>query len=150
MPEKNWTFEEIEALYRQFNPGAIDGGGKKVVVGDSSPQIRSTLISALENKGFEVFSGDSGLTVLRQIREKQPDCCLLDVALGQVGGLDILEALKKDPRYAAMPVIILSARREKRDILVAQKLGAAAFIGKPFQMEEVLRRVDELCGAAKR
>jgi DNA-binding response OmpR family regulator len=146
VPEKKWAYDEVEALYRQFNPNAVDGGGKKVVVAEDSPPMRALMVSALEKKGFVVHSAENGLEALKLIRADMPDCAVLDIGLPQVSGLDILEAMKKDPHFASIPVLIVTARKEKRDIMLAQKLGAAGYIVKPFRMEEVLKRVEELCG----
>jgi CheY-like chemotaxis protein len=145
MPERHWTFEEVEALYRQFNPAAIDGEGKKVLVADDMVQIRTLLANALTQKGFTVFTAENGLQALNLIRKEMPDCCLLDIMMPQLSGFDLLEILRKDPRYAAIPVVMVTARKEKRDILTAQRLGAAGYILKPFQLEDVLKRVQEIC-----
>jgi len=145
MSARVWTFEEVEAMYRRLNPGAIDGSGCKVVVAEDMLPMRMLLVNALTKKGFTVLPVENGLQALRLIRDKQPDCVLLDLMLPQMGGFEILEALKKDERYASIPILICSARKEARDIVTARKLGAAGYITKPFQIEEVLRRVEELC-----
>ena len=147
MPEKRWTFAEIEALYRQLNPQGACHEGKKVVVAEDNPPMRNLVCSALGKRGFEVFSAENGLQALKLIRQHRPDCCILDLMLPQIGGLDILEAMRKDENYAHIPVVIMTARKEKRDVIVAQQLGVSAYLIKPFAIEELIKRVEDACGA---
>jgi DNA-binding response OmpR family regulator len=147
MPEeKNWTFEEVEELYRQFNPNAVDGQDKVILIAEDSPPMRSVLASAFRKKGFEVIEADNGLTALKIIRDKTPDCCLLDIGMPHVSGLDILDAMKKDDKYANVPVLIVSARKEKKDIVMALRLGAVGYIVKPFSIDQVIRKTADAMG----
>ncbi len=145
MDKKDWTFAEIDELYRRFNPDALDGGGKTVVVAEDSAPMRSVICAALKSKGFKAIPAENGLQALKKVRDSMPDCCLLDLNLPKVSGFDILEALKKDPRYSAIPILVCSARKEKRDIIMASKYGAAGYVTKPFEMEELLKRISDLC-----
>jgi CheY-like chemotaxis protein len=142
--KKNWTFEEVEELYKKFNPSALDGGGKVVMVAEDSAPMRSIIARALERSGFSVLEAPNGLQALKMIRDSSPDCCILDINMPQISGLEILEAMRNDERYASIPVIICTAMKDKRSILVAQKLGAAAYILKPFQMPDLLAKISEV------
>ncbi len=146
MAKKDWTFEEIEGLYRQLFPRDVDGEGKQVLVADDSAPMRSVICAALKKSGFDAVSAPNGLQALQKIRKNPPDLCILDVNMPQATGFDILEAMRGDPKYASIPVILCTARKERSDILMAQKLQASAYIMKPFQMEDLLKKVAELLG----
>ncbi|MBN2713891.1 MAG: response regulator [Planctomycetes bacterium] len=149
MSEKKWTFDEVDEMYRRFNPSAINGGGKKILVAEDSPPMRALIVSSFEKKGFTVFQADNGLTALRLIKKELPDCCLLDINMPQVSGLDILEAIKKDAKYSSIPVFMVTARKEKRDILLATKMGAAGYIVKPFEMANLIQRISDTLGTGE-
>lgn len=147
MAKKQWTFDEVEALYRQFNPNAIDGAGQTVLVAEDQPPMRKLIANALRKKGFEVLEAENGLQALKHIRASLPDLCLLDINMPQVSGLDILEAMQKDDRFANIPVVIVTARKEKRDIMLAQKYGAAGYVIKPFVVEDLMQKVRDILQA---
>lgn len=141
MADKSWTYEEVLELYRQFNPNAASGEGATIVVAEDNEPMRNLVCAALEKQGYTALPTDNGLDALRMIRDAKPGCVVLDINLPKVSGLDVLEAVKRDPKYAAIPIMIISARKEKRDILLATKLGASAYLVKPFQTEELLSRI---------
>lgn len=144
--EKNWTYEEVSKLFKEFAPSAVDGEGKVVVVAEDSAPMRAVICAALKKKGFVVHEAQNGLTALKLVRSHVPDCCLFDINMPQLTGFDILEAMKKDDRYSSIPVVLCTARKQKRDIVLAQRLGAAGYFIKPFKMEDILMKVASLCG----
>jgi len=74
-----------------------------------------------------------------------PKFILLDVKLPKIDGLQILAAIKKDPRTRAIPVVIMTSSSEQRDLIEGYKLGVNAFIQKPVDFDE-FRRVIERVG----
>jgi hypothetical protein len=89
--------------------------------------------------------GSLGVTVAR---DHQPDLIFLDLNLPDMGGQELLGRLRADPRTADLPVVVISA-----DVTAGQharliEAGARDFVPKPFDVERLLRIVDELCGAA--
>ena len=141
MAESQWTFEKVEELYKRFNPMAIDGEGRKVVVAEDSTPMRAVICSSLEKYGFEAIPAENGLIALQKIRKERPACCLLDINMPKMSGLSVLEAVRKDPAIADTAVLICTARKERREILQATQLGASGYIVKPFQMDDLLQRV---------
>ncbi len=146
---KNWTFDEVDALYRRFNPNDFDGEGRRVVIAEDTAPILTLLCNSLERKGFSVTGTGDGLAALKLIRDTRPDLCLLDINLPKISGLDILEAMRRDERYAKIPVAIVTARKEKRDIVMATKLGVCGYFIKPFKIEDILKRVQEIFPPSK-
>lgn len=76
---------------------------------------------------------------------RPPKVVLLDVKLPKVGGLQVLAAMKQDPRTQAIPVVIMTSSAEQRDLIVSYKLGVNAFIQKPVDFD-AFRQVIESVG----
>ncbi len=149
MTQKQYTYEMVEELYQTFNPNAVDGSGARIIVAEDNPPMRKLVAQALQRKGFEVFEAPDGLEALKIIRAQAPDLAILDIQMPKVTGLSILEAMRRDERFRNTPVIMATARKNKKDVVLAQKLQASAYILKPFKMEDVLAKVAELLEQAR-
>ncbi|MBD3562437.1 response regulator, partial [Planktothrix sp. FACHB-1355] len=96
----------------------------------------------LENAGYDTTFATSGQQALERVQTAQPDLILLDLMMPGMNGLQVCQKLKADPKLCEIPIIFLTASNEKEDLLQAFKLGAADYITKPFQPEEVLARIE--------
>jgi two-component system response regulator len=76
--------------------------------------------------------------------ENPPRLILLDLKLPKVDGLDVLRAIKSDPRTKAIPVVIMTSSREERDLVESYKLGVNAYVQKPVDFEQFRGVVKEL------
>ncbi len=76
--------------------------------------------------------------------ERPPRLVLLDLKLPKVDGMEVLQAIKSDPRTRAIPVVILTASREEADLINGYKFGTNAYIQKPVDFEQFRRIVKEL------
>ena len=76
--------------------------------------------------------------------ESPPRVILLDLKLPKVDGLDVLRAIKTDPRTKAIPVVIMTSSREERDLVESYKLGVNAYVQKPVDFEQFRGVVKEL------
>jgi CheY-like chemotaxis protein len=76
--------------------------------------------------------------------ESPPRLVLLDLKLPKVEGLDVLRAIKGDPRTKAIPVVIMTSSREERDLVESYKLGVNAYVQKPVDFEQFRHVVKEL------
>lgn len=108
---------------------------------DDEASIREVYAQALgyggyRHKEFATWNDLSGA-----LKEEIPDLLLLDLMLGPVDGLEVLEHLKKDPLTASVPVIIVSAKGEENDKVKGLELGADDYLSKPFGILELLARV---------
>jgi DNA-binding response OmpR family regulator len=91
-----------------------------------------------------VDTHSDGSTALEAIRTRSPDLIVLDVMLPNRSGYDILNDLRSDPEFRDLPVLMLTARGQKKDRELAEKLGASRFMTKPFSNWEILETVREL------
>jgi len=117
----------------------------KVMIVDDEPVNIDIVQAYLENEGFKKFlTTTESTTTLSMIRKKRPDLVLLDIKMPRISGLEILEAMRKDPDIAKTPVIILTASNAPEVKLEALRLGASDFLSKPVDPSELMLRLENV------
>jgi two-component system, sensor histidine kinase and response regulator len=96
----------------------------------------------LEEQGYEVRCANSGAIALKAVEIEHPDIILLDINMPNMNGYEVCERLKLNKHTQPIPVIFLSALSETIDKVKAFRIGAVDYITKPFQVEEVLARIE--------
>ncbi len=114
--------------------------GARILVVEDDQSLRQGLRTVLERSGFEVDTAVRGLDALKQIRERPPDLVVLDMMLPGLDGSYVLEQARKEGFTA--PVIILSARTSLEDKVQGLRKGADDYVTKPFDLEELLARIN--------
>jgi two-component system response regulator AdeR len=109
-----------------------------VLVVEDEPQIAEILEGYLRSGGYRTERAGDGRAALSLFRAAHPDLILLDVLLPEMGGLEVLKAVRAE---STVPVIMLTARTEELDKLLALELGADDYVTKPFRPREVMARV---------
>lgn len=122
--------------------------GKRVLLIEDEPNIVEAVRFILSRDGWSVDTHADGRSALEAIRRRAPDVVVLDVMLPNRSGYDILQDLRADPATAALPVLMLTARGQKKDRELAERLGASLFMTKPFSNAEVLASVNRLMDEA--
>lgn len=117
-----------------------------VLLIEDEPNIIEAIRFILSREGWTVDVHSDGQTALEAIRTRAPDVVILDVMLPNKSGYDILAELRDDTEYAETPVLMLTARGQKKDRELADRLGANRFMTKPFSNGEILSAVSELAG----
>ena len=110
----------------------------KILIVDDEPQIRTLLKATLGRAGYSVVEAASGREAINAKGIDKPDLVLLDLGLPDRDGLELVEALRGEPRSA---VIVVSARDQTEQKVAALDLGADDYVTKPFDTEELLARV---------
>ena len=123
---------------------------QRLLVVEDDHDIAHLLSHSLGRAGFAVDMLHSGAEVLPAMRRALPDLLLLDLMLPGLDGLEVCRTLRGDPRTAAVPIIMLTARAEESDRIVGLELGADDYITKPFSPNEVVARVRALLRRAHR
>jgi len=98
----------------------------------------------LAPRPLELLGFDSGATGLRAIRSAPPDLLLLDLHLPDMSGLDLLQQLRAEPRFARLPVVIVSADALNEQVRAGLAAGASAYLTNPIQLEELLHVLERL------
>ena len=119
---------------------------KRILIVDDDAFIRRPLEFILREEGYQPATAGDADEGLRAIESCPPDLIFLDVMMPGKDGLTWCAELKSDPRYARIPIVLLSARGLERDREQALALGAADFMTKPYSPHELKRRVRELLG----
>jgi excisionase family DNA binding protein len=114
-------------------------GGPVVLVVDDDPRLRELMRVNLELAGYSVKEAENGERALSAIEDRAPDLVLLDVVMPGVDGWQLLRQLEE--RHGSIPVIMFSGEAEGQ---AATDRGASAFVGKPFDPEELLGRAKAL------
>jgi two-component system KDP operon response regulator KdpE len=109
-----------------------------VLVVDDEPQVLRLLRTALTERGYDVATAASGHEALASVDRRMPDVVLLDLTMPGLDGFAVCRALRE---RSTVPIIVISARGEEHDKVVALDLGADDYLTKPFGMEELLARI---------
>lgn len=113
----------------------------KILIADDNPDILMLLASRLKANGYEtVLASDCNQAIKRAYAE-QPDLIIMDIRMPSIGGLSAFETLKQYSRTQAIPVIFITAYPGKEVEEKASMLGAIDFIAKPFDTEELLKKI---------
>ena len=118
----------------------------RVLLIEDEPNIIEAIRFILSRDGYRVDTHSDGSTALEAIRARSPDVVILDVMLPNRSGYDILHDLRGDADISGLPVLMLTARGQKKDRELAEKLGATRFMTQPFANNEILAAVRELAG----
>jgi CheY-like chemotaxis protein len=114
---------------------------KKILVADDDPSILEAIELMLELENYEVETTVDG-EVIYKMEKDYPDLLLLDIWMSGQDGREICKYLKKDPHTKNIPIILISASKDIKKS--AEESGADDFLAKPFEMDELLGKVDKL------
>ena len=113
-----------------------------ILVIDDTPENLALLSQMLTEKGYKVRSVTKGSTAIRGAKAVPPDLIMLDVKMPEMNGYEVCQQLKTDDRTKDIPIIFISALGDVFDKIKAFQVGGVDYITKPFQVEEVLARLD--------
>lgn len=125
-----------------MNGSTADGAKANLLIVDDKPANLRLLASMLVEQGYKVRSAINGPLALTAARSAPPDMILLDINMPEMNGYEVCERLKADESTREIPIIFISALDETQDKVRAFTVGGVDYITKPFQLEEVLARVE--------
>ncbi len=114
---------------------------QRILVVDDEPQMRRVLRASLMAHGYEVVEAASGEEAVNQLSADRCDCVLLDLNLPGMDGIDTCRAIRAGSQ---VPIVVVSIRDSERDRAAAREAGADDYITKPFGVEELLSRIQEV------
>jgi DNA-binding response OmpR family regulator len=114
---------------------------RRVLVVDDERDIVDLVRYNLNKNGYEALIATDGHQALEIAAREIPDLIILDLMLPGIHGTEVARRLKGDPRTAAIPIVMLSAKGEETDIVVGLTLGADDYVTKPFSMKILLARL---------
>lgn len=113
----------------------------KILIVEDDAGISDFVISELEHEGYQTCLAVTGRDALAAFEKEKPDLVLLDVMLPELNGLEVLRRIRAE---STVPVILETARGETIDKINGLNLGADDYIPKPFEIEELLARINAL------
>ncbi|GFE68802.1 response regulator [Chroococcus sp. FPU101] len=113
-----------------------------ILIVDDTPDNLRFLSTMLTEQKYEVRSVKNGSSALMGVQAQPPDLILLDITMPDMDGYQVCQRLKANPKTQAIPIIFISALSESFDKVKAFAVGGVDYITKPFQVEEVLARVE--------
>lgn len=116
---------------------AIDLTGRQVLVAEDNPINLHMMKVLLEEKGAEVIEAENGKVALEKIHELEPDLVFLDLRMPIMNGIEVVRALRSDPRFTDLPVFILSADAVTERRREAEDSGANAYLTKPVNFPKL-------------
>lgn len=114
-----------------------------ILVVDDTSLCREAVADILRLRGFNVFCASDGKQALEMVKSRSPDLIILDVVMPGMDGIRVLSALRKDPRWRGLPVILLTDHAERDLVRAAVNLGVKSYLLKSaFTPSELLERVE--------
>ncbi len=121
----------------------------RVLMIDDEPVFYKMTSGVLESRGYELHYAKNGKEGLASISSFEPEIIIADMRLPDVNGFEILQYIRRDPRYSTLPVIFVTSVKTLEEKLKAFELGADDYLIKPFEPEELAARLDILARRAK-
>ena len=119
-------------------------GKRRVLLVDDEPVIIKVVGKGLEAAGYEVLTALDGDDAITKAQLGSPDVIILDLMLPKKSGFEVCSALKKDPRFARIPIIIFTGKGQEMDEKLCRELGANAYITKPHGSKEIVEQIEAL------
>jgi DNA-binding response OmpR family regulator len=116
----------------------------RIMVVEDDPQVRRLMAFLLDNEGFKVTACADGREALDAIDHADPDLVLLDLMMPNIDGVQFAKTLRSRQRYQKLPILVVTARDQQIDKYEAFKVGANAFLTKPFDPVELMLNVRSL------
>ena len=113
----------------------------KILIVEDDKGISDFVIPELQHEGYETCLAETGRQALEKFESEKPDLILLDIMLPELNGLEVLRRIRAE---STVPVILETARGETIDKINGLNLGADDYIPKPFEIEELLARINAL------
>ncbi len=114
----------------------------RILVAEDEPYILKALDFRLKNLGHEIIAAVDGGEALEIATKEKPDLVLLDIMMPVMDGFQVLRKLKSQEKTKNIPVIMLTAKSQEKDIVTGLEDGAADYITKPFSFAELIARVN--------
>jgi len=123
---------------------AISGTRAKVLVAEDSPLIRDAIRRELSRAGFDVTVAEDGERALELARAGRFDAVSSDVMMPKLDGYELVRALRREPRYREVPIVMVTSKDARIDAVKGYDAGADAYLTKPAEADELVRTLDAL------
>ena len=115
--------------------------GSKILIVDDQVNLVNMLQRLLKNLNYDVAVATDGRQALERANQFEPDLILLDMKMPDVDGIQVLETLRRNTRFAQTPIIVLSAKGQLHEINAGIEAGADTYLCKPVMFDEILNTI---------
>jgi DNA-binding response OmpR family regulator len=116
----------------------------KILIAEDDEEIRELLLFKLRNSGFDAYGVGDGEAAVTMAESLLPDLVVLDWMMPRMNGLDACFALRNDPKFHALPIMLLTAKGQESDVERGFTAGADDYVVKPFSPRELVHRIEAL------
>jgi two-component system chemotaxis response regulator CheY len=116
----------------------------KILVVEDSDMLRESLRRELAEAGFDVFTAVDGAAGLELARAERFDAVTTDVIMPRLDGFGLIRALRDDPHYAQVPIVVVTGKDARIDALRGRDAGADAYLTKPADSRDLVKTLDRL------
>ncbi len=138
---------EMENTVPTGPESAGGAGARKVLVIDDSNTIRRSAEIFLKQGGYEVVLAEDGFDALSKVNDHEPDVIFCDILMPRLDGYQTCAIIKRNPRFARTPVIMLSSKDGLFDKARGRMVGSQDYLTKPFTKDQLLQAVFQYAGA---
>ena len=117
---------------------------KKILLIEDNEAARNLLEFILEDAGFQVQSAARSDHVIEMAEGERPDVILMDVMMQPFTGYEVCKTLKKREQTCTIPIVLVSAKGQKKEQQEGLAAGASAYVVKPFEAEDLIRTLESL------
>jgi CheY-like chemotaxis protein len=120
-----------------------------ILIVDDDPVIRNLLKQILEEfqeSGVRLLTAENGEAAMESIKREKPDVIFLDVMMPKMNGFEVCDMIKRDPETKDICIIMLTAKGQEIDKQKAKESGSDYYITKPFNINEIIRKVIDILG----
>ena len=115
----------------------------KILVVDDEEDILTLISARLEQNGYQIIVASDGLEGLEKAEKEKPDLILVDVSMPRMNGYQMVQLLRQYESLKEIPVVVITASRQKDEAAWRTQVGVEYFILKPFKTKELLDKVQE-------
>jgi DNA-binding response OmpR family regulator len=116
----------------------------RILAVDDEPNIVRLIEVNLTRHGYTVDTANNGVQALEKIRAVRPDLIVSDVMMPEMDGFELLSTIRRDPALESLPVIMLTAKTQDKNVMEGYSRGADMYLTKPFNPAELLAFVKRI------
>jgi len=141
---RRYRRSDLETFLERSGPGGQARSGPLVLLVDDDAKVRELVRINLEFEGYSVREAAGAEEGMAAIEEAQPDLVLLDVMMPHVDGWEMLRRIQERYGVGVIPVVMFSGKVDERAEAQAETRGAQGFVGKPFDLQQLIDRAKQL------
>jgi excisionase family DNA binding protein len=141
---RRYRRSDLERFLERSGPGGAAKAGPLILLVDDDAKVRELVRVNLEFEGYTVREAGSAEEGMSAIDDARPDLILLDVMMPQVDGWEMLRRVQERHGVGAIPVVMFSGKVDERSQAEAAERGAQGFVGKPFDLQQLIDQTKQI------